>query len=304
MDKVVVLMSTYNGEKYLREQMDSLLRQEGVAVEIFVRDDGSTDSTVSIIEDYANKNSNVHLNIGKNLGVGNSFMNLVEHAPDDFDYYAFSDQDDIWLENKLSKAIEVIKDIDGPTLYCSNQTLVDSEGEKIALRYNKVLDLSTEQILFVNRVQGCTALWNSDLQKILSTQLPSRELLICRIHDVWVGMVASVCGKIIYDENSYILYRQHENNVVGAKESSRLDLLQSKVKKLRNKTFRNSRSLMAKEMVRLFPIDASKHSMLTIAADSKSLAGKKRIIQNYKSFTTYSGEKKADFILKVLLNFF
>ena len=302
--RVAILVSTYNGEKYLREQMDSLLRQEGVAVEIFVRDDGSTDSTISIIEDYAKKNSNVHLNIGKNLGVGNSFMNLVEHAPDDFDYYAFSDQDDIWLENKLSKAIEAIKDIDGPALYCSNQALVDSAGKRIGIRFDTTPDLSAEKILVHNNATGCTMVWNSDLQKVLRTHQPSQELLKNRIHDVWVGMVASVCGKIVYDENSYILYRQHENNVVGAKEMTSLQLLEDKAKKLRNKNLRNGRSLLAKEMVRLFPIDASKHNMLTIAADANSLAGKKRIIQNYKSFTAYSREKNADFILKVLLNFF
>ena len=297
--RVAILMSTYNGEKYLHEQIDSLLCQKGVGVEIFVRDDGSTDSTISLLDEYADKNSNMHLSIGKNLGVSNSFMNLVEHAPDEFDYYAFSDQDDIWLEDKLSKAIEAIEDIDSPALYYSNQILVDSRGSEIGLRYNEMPVLSVELLLDANKASGCTMVWNSDLQKILSTHIPSEEFLRNRFHDEWVAMVASVCGKIVYDENSYILYRQHDNNVVGANESPI-----PRLKKLKNRNFRSGRGLKAKEMVRLFPIEVSEHSMLTIAADANSFAGKRRIIKNYKIFTAYTGEKKSYFIIKVLLNLF
>lgn len=302
--RVAVLLSTYNGQKYFREQMDSLLRQVGVSVEIFVRDDGSTDDTIDILKEYSEKNSNIHLNIGKNMGVGNSFMSLVSSVPGDFDYYAFSDQDDIWLDDKLIKAVETIENIEDPVLYCSNQTLVDSKGEEIGVRFDEAPDLSSKKILVHNKAAGCTMVWNSNLQGLLSTHLPSEQLLRNRIHDVWVVMVASVCGKIIYDNNSYILYRQHENNVVGAKESTGLDVLKEKINKLRNKDLRNGRSLLAKEIVKLFPAEASKKNMLVMSADSKSVTGKKTLIKNYKEFISYSGERKADFIFKVVIGLF
>lgn len=301
---VAVLMSTYNGEKYLREQMDSLLNQTGVMLEIFVRDDGSTDGTIDILKDYSERNTNVRLDIGNNVGVGNSFMQLVYSVPNNFDYYAFSDQDDIWLDNKLSKAIEMIGENEGSILYCSNQILIDSSGKEIGIRYDKTPNLLLEKILVHNKATGCTMVWNSALQKILGLHLPSEQLLKNRIHDVWVAMVASVCGNIIYDENSYILYRQHENNVVGAKESTTLSVLREKVKKFKNKNLRNGRSLMAKEMVRLFPVETSSKHILSIAADAKTFEGKKMIIKHYKDFISCSGEKKIDFIFKVVFDLF
>ena len=95
--QVAVLMSTYNGEKYIRDQIDSILSQIKVNVTLFIRDDGSTDSTVKIITQYTEKYSNIKFWVGENIGVGNSFMQLLYSLTDEFDYYAFSDQDDIWL---------------------------------------------------------------------------------------------------------------------------------------------------------------------------------------------------------------
>ena len=102
MDKVAILMSTYNGEKYLDEQIGSILAQEGVDVTLYIRDDGSSDRTAEIIKYYCKRYHNVSFTQGENLGVGNSFMQLVYDAKDVYDYYAFADQDDIWLRDKLS----------------------------------------------------------------------------------------------------------------------------------------------------------------------------------------------------------
>ena len=99
--KVAILLATYNGEKYLREQIDSILKQNGVDLTLYVRDDGSTDGTIDLLKEYVVNTKAVKLDIGKNLGVGNSFMQLLYDCPNDFDFYAFSDQDDIWDENKL-----------------------------------------------------------------------------------------------------------------------------------------------------------------------------------------------------------
>lgn len=107
---VAVLMSTYNGEKYIKEQIESILGQENVSVEIFIRDDGSIDHTVDIVEKY----DNINIIRGENIGVGNSFMELVYKVPNSFEFYAFADQDDIWLNNKMEKGIEKIRHQKGP----------------------------------------------------------------------------------------------------------------------------------------------------------------------------------------------
>ena len=118
MDKVAILMSTYNGEKYLDEQIGSILAQEGVDVTLYIRDDGSSDRTAEIIKYYCKSYHNVSFTQGENLGVGNSFMQLVYDAKDVYYYYAFADQDDIWLPEKIKMAADKIKESKRPLLYC------------------------------------------------------------------------------------------------------------------------------------------------------------------------------------------
>ena len=122
---VAVLMSTYNGEKFLEEQLDSIFSQTGVNVKLYVRDDGSTDCTLHIIDQYAERFPIVKLADNENLGPGFSFMRLLyQYAFEpEIDFFAFADQDDIWLENKLWIGVEAINNsgFTGPVLYSSNQ---------------------------------------------------------------------------------------------------------------------------------------------------------------------------------------
>ena len=136
MISVAVIMSTYNGEKYLGEQIDSILNQKDLEVTLFVRDDGSSDGTKNILEKYARDNGKIHINFGVNAGVGNSFMNALYSVPDTFDYYAFADQDDIWLENKLFQAVKALQE-SGKMLYASNQENTDKDGNSLGLRYKE-----------------------------------------------------------------------------------------------------------------------------------------------------------------------
>ena len=114
--RLTVLMSTYNGEKYLRNQLDSILAQqlpEGMELKVVVRDDGSTDSTLAILEEYTkNNNDKVSYYIGENLKPARSFWHLV-HNCEQSDYYSYSDQDDVWFPDKLSRAINAIERIRG-----------------------------------------------------------------------------------------------------------------------------------------------------------------------------------------------
>ena len=122
-------MSTYNGEKFLREQLNSLVTQKLKPDQIFIRDDGSTDATMDIIKYYADSYKFIKYYHGENLGAAKSFMELINKA-EEADYYALCDQDDVWFEDKLQVAVntlEAIRPNDIPLLYCSRFTLTDEK---------------------------------------------------------------------------------------------------------------------------------------------------------------------------------
>lgn len=126
-ENVVVLMSTYNGEKYLRDQIDSIFAQVGnLDVRILIRDDGSNDGTLQILDEYQNRNELVWYSDGENIGAAKSFMRLLYNAPR-ASFYAFSDQDDIWYKDKLSNSIHKLKEVDGCGAVYTNATLVGSD---------------------------------------------------------------------------------------------------------------------------------------------------------------------------------
>ena len=304
MINVAVLMSTYNGEKYLKEQLESILKQSGVNVQIFIRDDCSSDSTRDILTQYSNENPDIHINLGENLGVGNSFMELLYSVPDSFDYYALADQDDIWEENKIIEAVNKLED---KLLYASNQECVDKFGNSIGLRYKEdaFIHLTPVSILECNMIAGCTMVMSNKFFKLLTKESnrPSQSLLRNRIHDVWLAMVASLFEGIVYDTRSFIKYRQHENNVVGAK-SSFSKRVKSKIKKLRHSEYRNGRSWLAREIVERFPAEAENYPLIKICSQSKSFKGKIRILKNGKELRSYTKESRMGFFIKVMFGLF
>lgn len=303
--KIAVLMSSYNGEKYIREQIDNVLNQRNVCVDLYVRDDGSSDGTNGILHEYEDR---IQVYYGENVGVGSSFMQLVYDVPGDYDYYAFSDQDDIWLSQKLQKAterIEAEKEII-PVLYTSNQILVNEKGEETGIRYKQKPNTDYKQILCQNKLAGCTMVWNASLQRLLQEEnrRPSKELLCNRIHDVWVAMVAAVTGKIVYDLEGYIYYRQHENNVVGVRNVCMWKQWMDKVK---NPSLRNGRSILCKEIY-----DCYKDRLLNFSMENdlkcygfyyQSKQLKKQLLQD-KSLLLYTGESRAFFLFKVGIGWF
>lgn len=307
MFKVAVVMSTYNGEKYLREQLDSILSQKGVEVVLYVRDDGSSDGTKEILNEYTEKHENIHVDFAQNVGVGNSFMNALYATPDTFDYYAFADQDDIWCEDKLYEAAKLLKK-SGKYLYGSNQECVDKDGNSLGLRYdeNSKIHLTPESILSVNTIAGCTMVLTNDFYKILTddNKRPEPSLLENRIHDVWLAMIASVYDGIVYDERSYIKYRQHENNVVGASKDGFVKGLKRRFKKLSNKELRNGRSKLAQEVCAKFPEQAANFPLLEVFSKSKKYKNKRTILKNQKQLRAYTGESRLGFHMKVVFGLF
>ena len=123
---VLIMMSTYNGEKYVSEQIESILAQQHVDITLAIRDDGSNDTTLHILNDYAAKHPNISVTAGDNIGYAASFWTLLMQADTSYDYYAFADQDDLWDANKIAAAIFAIKKTDNPlTLYTSALRVVD-----------------------------------------------------------------------------------------------------------------------------------------------------------------------------------
>lgn len=210
MYEVAVLMSTYNGEKYLREQVKSIFQQEQVKVSLYVRDDGSTDNTIKIINELQKEYDNIFLIKGENIGWRRSFRYLIDNVPTKYEYYAFSDQDDFWLKRKLIRAIELMGKSSEPTLYCSAQTMVD-KGLNIIKKDVHMIPVNKFQGMTNIASRGCVEVFNTDLLYKLKEYAPKENFA----HDRWVARVALYTGKVIFDKESYILYRQHEDNASG-----------------------------------------------------------------------------------------
>ena len=212
---IAVLLSTYNGEKFIEEQLNSILSQRDVCVSVFIRDDGSTDETHRIIKDFEEKNKNIKiLDSEANVGVGNSFMTLLSNVGD-YDYYAFSDQDDIWDEDKLAVAIEAIREKDKPALYCCNQRCVNSKGELVKIRFEKKYQIpSLESAVFANYFAGCTMVMNKNLRFKLvdKKRMPDEEFFRHRIHDAWCVCVALAIGELVYDPEPHMDFRRIGTN--------------------------------------------------------------------------------------------
>lgn len=233
---VVILMSTYNGEKYLKEQLDSVLSQNTPNLFIYIRDDGSVDSTLNILFEYQQKNSNISYYEGSNVGSAESFMSLILRAPQ-ADYYAFCDQDDVWLADKIETAINKINISQIPTLYFSQTTLVN---EILASLHTPLITptCTFEEALSVNYATGCTMVFNHCLMKLLQRYKPS----YISMHDYWIYRVClCVGGKIIFDPQSHILYRQHSNNVIGLRRNRRL-MLKRRCTRILNKERERSKT--------------------------------------------------------------
>lgn len=212
--RVQVLMSSYNGEKYIAQQIESILRQKHVHVDLLVRDDGSRDSTWNILNKYSAEYQNVHAYAGENIGTQKSFFHLLTHADLQMDYYAFSDQDDVWHSQKLYRAVQILESKAGhqPLLYSGN---VICASENLKLRKHNYCPVRRQpsfgNALVENICRGCTEVFNKNLFELVRTHPPRCAIL----HDWWLYMSASCFGEVYFDDKAYILYRQHGGNQVG-----------------------------------------------------------------------------------------
>lgn len=223
---ILVLLSTYNGERYLSQQLDSLMQQVNIQLQILIRDDGSKDSTKSIIQDYVNKYpQQIRYFSGENLGARESFFELIKHAidsQDQFECFAFCDQDDIWKQNKLERAAKLLsyESVSIPLMYCSSTQMVDSNLVPIGIwppPPKKGVNLYNA--LVENIAVGCTTVLNRRALQLISSHFPIHMDQII-MHDWWIYLCVSSFGKIIFDEHPTILYRQHGQNALGGQTDS------------------------------------------------------------------------------------
>ena len=222
--KVLILLSTYNGEKYLSEQVESLENQEGVDLDILIRDDGSSDSTVKLIEQLQSEYSNIRLFQGENLGFAKSFWDLVKNA-EGYDYYGFCDQDDIWMSDKAARAVSILEkeDKSRPLLYTGDVICVDSNGEKISDSPFKGKVLNNYETFQRSILPGCTYFFNDNALQLLKKYDGSMYA-----HDWAVYAIVKTFGKVVYDSKPGMKYRIHSNNTIGA--DSKLKTMKNKIK--------------------------------------------------------------------------
>ncbi len=221
MSKISILLSTYNGEKYLKAQLDSLYSQSYQDFKLIVRDDGSKDRTKEILNSYDIK----LVDSSKNLGVKKSFETLLKYASEnsDAEYFIFCDQDDVWNNDKIEKTLKKIQELEKvygneiPLLVHTDLEVVNEKlevlndsmwkSEHINPRANTL-----NKLMIQNTVTGCTMMINRSLAT-KSLSISSKAIM----HDWWIGLISSSFGKIGFIEESTIKYRQHSSNDTGAK---------------------------------------------------------------------------------------
>lgn len=219
---VEILLSTYNGEKFLREQLDSLLAQTYQDWRLVVRDDGSSDATLTILSEYAQLfPARFDLRSdGQRLGAKASFARLLEYSS--ADYIAFCDQDDVWLPEKLDVLLNAAMAAENgrpdiPVLVHSDLEVVGAELEPLTGSFwaFQGIDPSRDRLghlVVQNVVTGCATLFNKALRSLV-LPIPPQAVM----HDHWMALVASACGRIVAVEKPLVRYRQHGANTVGAK---------------------------------------------------------------------------------------
>lgn len=239
-------MSTYNGYNYLPEQIESLIHQNDITPTILVRDDGSDKDTVGMLIYYRDRGY-LELIQGNNVGWRRSFMELIYSSPE-ADFYAFCDQDDIWKPDKLKVALEKLQKMPSgqPNLYCSNLRYYKN-GKDLGLVKKIEPQLSLQLSLMRSLAAGCTMVFNKELRDAIKNHRPVKVTA----HDFWTYQVASLLGNVYYDMDSYILYRQHDNNQIGA-SLSRTSIWKKRYESAKKHFFNNDRQYAAKELLRLY----------------------------------------------------
>jgi len=209
---VEVLLSTYNGERYLPELLDSVQAQDYTDLSVSARDDGSTDATVALLEERLSGRSGDRLAVGPYLGAAQSFMTLLRDVRPASSFAGFCDQDDVWAPEKISVAVTALQGLEKePAMYCSAVCLVGEDLSEIKVHRRCVNGPSFDNALVENIATGCTIMLNRPAIDLLAARSP-RDLVM---HDAWCYLVVAGCGTVVYDPEPHVRYRLHSSNAIG-----------------------------------------------------------------------------------------
>ena len=214
MSKTAIIMSSYNGTAYIEEQIESLLAQTSQDITIFIRDDGSRDDTYNLLKSRYENNDRLRLFSGENLGFGNSFSTTIGYALADescYDYFAFCDQDDYWMPDKIEHAVDTLskKDQNTPLLFAHNYYICDENlhGTDTFCNGNPLNKVTFQNMFFEGVFPGFTIVINRTLAQLAFEKNAADDIFY---HDKWVSLIALSLGNIIYDTAPLARYRRYE----------------------------------------------------------------------------------------------
>lgn len=232
--RIQILLSSYNGEKYLREQLDSLISQSVFdRIKVFIRDDGSSDGTRDILLEYKKKYG-FEVMFGDNVGCNKSVLCLLKNCDKSCDYYALCDQDDVWFNDKIERAVRMLDSHfseDKPVLYASRSTVTDEKLRPVGMSLMPSRGLAFYNAAIQNVCPGHTQVFNNCMMRLLGEQTDSDNIFVI---DYWIYQVASSMGTVLFDEKAAIYHRQHGDNAVGYSTNFFLNTL----KRLRRLSFK------------------------------------------------------------------
>jgi len=222
-EKIDVLLATYNGEKYLKEQIESILNQTYKNIHLIISDDNSKDGTPEILKQYEKDERITVYFQEQNLGYVRNFEFLLKQVQSD--YYMLSDQDDIWLPEKIEKSMETLKRENADFVFGDLEvvdenlnTIYESFGDFMLLNRKIKKYINTYEVNYLyNCVTGCTVLSKKQFLKYI-LPIPNNSKYL--IHDYWMALMVALNGKLVYMPEKYIKYRQHGNNQVGTDKIS------------------------------------------------------------------------------------
>jgi len=216
--KIAILMCTYNGAQYLKEQLDSIEAQDYRHWKLYVSDDGSKDKTLNILKNYQKRWGKDKLQIlkGPNINFQSNFISLITHSKIHADIYFLSDQDDIWMPIKLTHTLKYLRlfDITRPLLYCARTTYISSNGKKTLGQSDLFIKPPSFKNALVQSIAGGnTMAFNEPLKKIAQKYKHAKIVS----HDWWLYILNELSkGQTFYDQTSTIWYRQHKKSLIGA----------------------------------------------------------------------------------------
>ncbi|HFH9929889.1 TPA: glycosyltransferase [Streptococcus suis] len=282
--QVQVLMSTFNGAKYIEEQIESIMFQKNVETSLLIRDDGSTDNTINIIQRLMCKfPGRIELTSGKNIGYRKSFLQLFSLIGK-YDYYAFADQDDFWIEDKLIRGVSSLQSDVTLGLYSSSLTLTDENLDIIGYKRYKNFNKSFKSFFVRTRLAGCTYVFVPEIAEVMKkfhdinamhTEMPDHDMLVC--------LVCILMKKNIFiDQNSYILHRRlSTSETAGGGVKKRVKVEWKRIFN-RKYSYQTTVKLLSNE---LYEIDFEKKYLVffdRVLKSNNSLVARLRLIFDYE----------------------